>query len=114
MSENVHISTESFLETKRLKDFLGSNKKSDLDLISYIHCQDLESQDHILYTQLPLKLSQNNGKTKLVVIDSIAQHFRREDSIMNSTYLKQKIESQESELADDKMFENIKGDRLVN
>lgn len=108
MSENVHISTESFLETKRLKDFLGSNKKSDLDLISYIHCQDLESQDHILYTQLPLKLSQNNGKTKLMVIDSIAQHFRREDSIMNSTYLKQKIESQESELADDKMFENIK------
>ena len=67
-SKNIYISTESFLETKRLKDFIGrnsSNIDTDLDRISYIYCQDLESQDHILFTQLPLKLDSDKGKTKL-------------------------------------------------
>ncbi|RCK67335.1 DNA repair protein RAD57 [Candida viswanathii] len=113
-SDNIHISTESFLETKRLKDIIGAQRKSDMDLISYIYCQDLESQDHILYTQLPLKLQQNQGRTKLVVIDSIAQHFRREDSIMNSTYLKQKIETQEAALEEDKSFEEIRRQQKSN
>lgn len=110
-SKNIYISTESFLETKRLKDFIGttsSNIDTDLDLISYIYCQDLESQDHILFTQLPLKLDSDKEKTKLLVIDSIAQHFRREDSIMNSTYLKEKLEAQEEEIAEDRLFQEVK------
>ncbi|KGU28868.1 DNA repair protein RAD57 [Candida albicans P34048] len=110
-SKNIYISTESFLETKRLKDFIGrnsSNIDTDLDRISYIYCQDLESQDHILFTQLPLKLDSDKEKTKLLVLDSIAQHFRREDSIMNSTYLKEKLEVQEGEIADDRSFQEVK------
>ncbi|EMG49899.1 RAD57 DNA repair protein RAD57 [Candida maltosa Xu316] len=110
-SENIHVSTESFLETKRLKEI--TNSTMSMDSISYIYCQDLESQDHILYTQIPLKLKQMQGKTKLLVIDSIAQHFRREDSIMNSTYLRQKLESQELELAEDRLFQDIKNKQSI-
>ena len=42
------------------------------------------------------------------MLDSIAQHFRREDSIMNSTYLKEKLEVQEGEIADDRLFQEVK------
>ena len=64
LAKHIYID-RIILETKRLKDFIGrnsSNIDTDLDRISYIFCQDLESQDHILFTQLPLKLIQTRGR----------------------------------------------------
>ncbi|RLV89229.1 DNA repair protein RAD57 [Spathaspora sp. JA1] len=111
-SSSIHIATESFLETKRIEEFSNGFRKSgnpaDMANISYIYCHDLVSQDHILYTQLPIKLAQENGKTKLVIIDSIAQHFRREDCISNSLYFKQKLENQEREIGHDRDYQEIK------
>ncbi|KAK6457325.1 P-loop containing nucleoside triphosphate hydrolase protein [Scheffersomyces xylosifermentans] len=111
-NECIHIATESFLETKRIRDFQRaySNSKNDvtMDNISYIYCQDLESQDHIVYTQLPIKLEQSQGKIRLILIDSIAQHLRREGSIANTTYLEDRISQQEALLKDCKDFQAIR------
>ncbi|KAG7663169.1 RAD57 [[Candida] subhashii] len=108
-SESIHVSTESYLETKRLQDMFQNHEgEVTMENISYIYCQDFESQDHILYTQLPIKLEQDKGKTKLVVIDSIAQHFRREDCLLNSNYLRMRIDQQELELKDLPEFKAIK------
>ncbi|EGW32898.1 uncharacterized protein SPAPADRAFT_136511 [Spathaspora passalidarum NRRL Y-27907] len=115
-STSVHIATESFLETKRIADISSGLERSGVPVemanISYIYCHDLVSQDHILYTQLPILLAQEKGKTKLVIIDSIAQHFRREDCISNSFYLKQKLGAQENEIGQDRDFQEIKLDQI--
>lgn len=91
----VYIATESFLETKRLHDFTKHRKMTDpevlMDNVSYIYCGDLETLDHILNTQLPIKLGQE--KVNLVIIDSIAQHLRREEAISNTSYLKERLAS---------------------
>ena len=105
-SECIYICTESFLETKRLQD-MSRDSTSSLDNISYIYCQNLEIQDHILYTQLPTKLQQNPS-TRLVIIDSIAQHLRRENMVVTSTYLKSKIDQQMSQLSLYEDYDNIK------
>lgn len=93
--ECVYISTESFLETKRLERFITTGTL--MDNVSYIFCPDIESQDHILFTQLPLKL-QASPSVKLVILDSIAQHLRREDGISNITYLKEELNLQQEKL----------------
>ncbi|KAI3406086.2 RAD57 [Candida oxycetoniae] len=107
-SKPVHIATEAFMESKRLQDIFSSDDsvpvKQKLDQVSYIYCPDLESQDHILFTQLPILLDRNQGCTKLLVIDSIAQHFRREDAMSNATFLTKKLESQLEALRDDQEF----------
>jgi DNA repair protein RAD57 len=108
----IYISTESFLETKRLDDmhnsFIDRGSNTTLDDISYVYCQDLESQDHILFTQLPIKLENSSNKVRLVIIDSIAQNLRRENAISNSTYLREKICAQEVQINNTKDFTDVK------
>ncbi|KAK6465607.1 P-loop containing nucleoside triphosphate hydrolase protein [Scheffersomyces coipomensis] len=102
-NQSIFIATESFLETKRLNDMknqYNDDPRVSLDNITYIYCQDLESQDHIIYTQLPIKLQQLDGKVNLIIIDSIAQHLRREGSLNNCNYLKHKISKLYDQLKD--------------
>lgn len=111
-SQCIFISTESFLETNRLNDmhkaFLNRGTNTTLDNVSYVYCHDLESQDHILFTQLPVKLENSSNRVRLVVIDSIAQHLRRENAISNSSYLREKIYAQESLTSKCKDFFDVK------
>ncbi|KAK6198680.1 P-loop containing nucleoside triphosphate hydrolase protein [Scheffersomyces amazonensis] len=112
----IFIATESFLETKRLQDMYDYYREIEvqdqgsqisMDNVSYIYCPDLESQDHIIYTQLPIKLEQLKDKVNMVVIDSIAQHLRREGSINNSSYLKEKIDRLHDQLKDIREYQDI-------
>ncbi|CAK9439653.1 uncharacterized protein LODBEIA_P37530 [Lodderomyces beijingensis] len=109
-SKPILVATESFMESKRLESIFKSDKSESvttkLDRTSYIYCPDLESQDHILFTQLPIHLSQNQGETRLLVIDSIAQHFRREDAVSHATAFKKKLHAQAELLAEDPEFTN--------
>lgn len=95
---SVLITTEAPLETRRMHDMiLGSeSKKTILDNISCIYCPDLEFQDHILHTQLPLKLDE--GRYKCVIIDSISHHLRRDDTITPTDYLMKQLLSQQEKL----------------
>lgn len=105
-NECIYICTESFLETRRLKE-ISDHVNGLLDTISYIYCPDLESQDHILFTQLPTKLQQS-PKAKLVIIDSIAQHLRREGAVITSTYLNSRIKKQVDILSEYDDYDKIK------
>lgn len=71
-SRSVLISTEGFIETKRLVEI-----NPDLESIFTINCMDLEAQEHILNVQLPTLLNEDKD-IKLVVIDSISHHLRVE------------------------------------
>lgn len=104
--ECVYICTEKFLETKRLKE-ISEHTSANLDNMSYIYCSDLESQDHILFTQLPMKLRQTPN-ARLVIIDSIAQHLRREGAVITSTYLNSRIEKQANTLSELDGYTEIK------
>lgn len=102
---SIYISTESALETRRLSEMATSKTSlpaNALGNISYIYCQDGESQDHILFTQLPSKLrasQADNENVTIVLIDSIGHHFRLPDSYINNlAYLKSHLEQQEAEL----------------
>lgn len=101
----IYISTESAIETRRLSEMMNNSiliPKNALENIAYIYCQDGESQDHILFTQLPLKLKmsqENNENVRLVIIDSVGHHFRLEDSFINNlAYLKSYLKQQEKQL----------------
>ncbi|KAK9456644.1 DNA repair protein-like protein rhp57 [Dipodascopsis uninucleata] len=82
----VYISTESGLETRRLNELLHHFKKKfpaeaqnlRTDNILCITCSDLEFQQHIIRYQLPVLVRKH--KIGLIVIDSIANHFRVEYS----------------------------------
>lgn len=96
----VIINTEKFLETKRLLDIVskGSDPKSPevdkkLTNIDYYYCRDLETQDHILYSQLPLKLK-SNSNIKVIIIDSIGHHLRHDEIDSDIGFLKSKIQEQ--------------------
>lgn len=116
-SKPILVATETFMESKRLANMFEADALNSMDVdaklnqISYIYCPDLESQDHILFTQLSTKLQQDKS-TKLLVIDSIAHHFRREDAMSNVLFIKDKIEEQEQELEDHAEFHELK--RLKN
>lgn len=104
----IYISTESPLETRRLEDMVKRYPKGTLlDNILSIYCQDLENQDHILFTQLPIKL-QEDSSIRLIVIDSIAHHLRRKDIISNSSFLSERISEQESEIKDAILYSELK------
>jgi DNA repair protein RAD57 len=70
-SKSVLISTEGYIETKRLVEI-----NPNLDDVLTINCMDLETQEHIFNVQLPSLLSKQD--IKLVVIDSISHHLRVE------------------------------------
>lgn len=108
----VYINTETFLETKRLQQIVDAyNAKKPfailMDNIDYVYCQDLEIQDHILFTQLQTKLDKDR-KIRSVIIDSISHHLRRDDVITNSSYLEDLINQQQEELSDINCFKEVK------
>ena len=101
----VYIGTESALATPRLcqiADSLVSElqtspppniPETDLkaaisglsthgDRIYYIHCPDLEAQEHIVTFQLPVILSRHS--IGLVILDSITANYRAEFDIPNA------------------------------
>ncbi|CAK7900192.1 hypothetical protein CAAN1_33S00672 [[Candida] anglica] len=97
-SKCVYISTESTIETRRLES-MASDNINIMDKVYCVYCPDLESQDHIIQTQLPVLLENDvEREIKLVIIDSISHHLRREDAISNVSYLRTKISEQEMEL----------------
>ncbi|KAF2397049.1 P-loop containing nucleoside triphosphate hydrolase protein [Trichodelitschia bisporula] len=82
---SIYISTEAPLSTPRLAQILTHN--TALRTLPSAHCPsltnilaiqtpDLESQDHILYYQLPVAIERHSAR--LVVIDSIAANYRAE------------------------------------
>lgn len=85
-SSCVYISTEATLESRRLDDF-SSEVPGALDRVSYVYCPDLDNQDHILFTQLRLKLEEGikSGRpVRMVIIDSVSHHMRAEDTFLNT------------------------------
>lgn len=103
----VYISTESPLETRRLESISNSRDNTLMDNVIYIYCPDLESQDHIIQTQLPVLLTQDND-IGLVIIDSISHHLRREDAISNISYLQSRINLQEAEISSVPEYKDVK------
>lgn len=108
---SIIISTEAALETRRLHDMsVFRDLPSALEMVSYIYCHDVESQDHIIFTQLPAKLqSAPKGSIKVVLIDSISHHFRGDDSYINALeYLRTFLTQQEEELSDISVYLSMK------
>lgn len=109
-NECIYISTESSLETRRLAHFAGSTV--DLANISYIHCMDMENQDHIIFTQLYAKLvlaKESNKPVTVVCIDSISHHLRASESYLNSIeFLRSYLSQQENELLKDESYLSLK------
>lgn len=99
----VYISTEAPIETRRLESMMSAS----MDNIFCIYCPDLESQDHIIQTQLPVLLDEHD-EIELVIIDSISHHLRREDALTNVSYLSTKIATQEQTLLSLSVYKNIK------
>ncbi|CAH6719641.1 DNA repair protein Rad57p [[Candida] jaroonii] len=111
----IFITTESFLETKRLQDMIdhineqneGSEvNKVSLDNILYYYCADLETQHHILYNQLPLQLEDSSIQT--LIIDSIGHHLRHEQVITTANFLKQVAKEKELSLDDNTYLSYVK------
>ncbi|POS87322.1 hypothetical protein EPUL_001684 [Erysiphe pulchra] len=82
-SSSLYISTESALPVTRIRQLLLSHpafKNIDpipsLDRIISIVTPDLESQDHILYFQVPVAVRRYG--IRLLIIDSIASNYRAE------------------------------------
>lgn len=108
----IYIATESPFESRRLAnmlvDFDQNLEKAFMDRIFCIYCQDLEHQDHAIFTQLPTLLSHYEGKIDTVIIDSVSHHLRREEAITNASYLNNIIRNQESYLKHVNGYSEIK------
>lgn len=115
----IYISTESTLESRRLNDF-SKNVPRALDRISYIYCPDLEHQDHILFTQLRVKLQKEiseGNQPRMVVIDSVGHHLRAENTFLNSLqFFRSHLAWQEEQLGDLPMYqqEKVQFDSITN
>ncbi|RKF76181.1 DNA repair protein rhp57 [Golovinomyces cichoracearum] len=82
-SSTLYITTESTLPVNRVRQLLVSHPalrsahpKPSLDHVVSIHTPDIESQDHIIYFQVPVALKRYNAR--LLIIDSIASNYRAE------------------------------------
>ncbi|KAG5362189.1 DNA repair protein [Yarrowia sp. C11] len=79
----VFVSTESGLETRRLVQMMehvkrqGDDVALSLDHVAFIACKDLDEQERVFQYSLPNLLEQ--GHFGLVVIDSLAAHYRSEE-----------------------------------
>lgn len=111
-AECIYISTEAGLETRRLVDFAKS--AIDIDNITYIHCSDMDNQDHVVFTQLKAKLTlgrESERSVGAVVIDSISHHLRASEKYLHSIeYLREHLAQQEKELGDDSQYAKLKMD----
>ncbi|KAK9474374.1 RecA family ATPase, partial [Dipodascopsis tothii] len=78
----IYVSTEAGLETRRLGQIVARFRRQhpgaavSMSAVHCISCLDLESQDHILRYQLPVLVDRLGAG--LVVVDSIASHYRVE------------------------------------
>lgn len=92
--ESVVICTERALETRRLIHMSGRfASKQTLQDISTIYCSDLDSFDHIIFTQLPAFLDQaviEERNIRMIVIDSIGHHLRGTEDFRSIRYHLQK------------------------
>ncbi|CCE78109.1 Piso0_000722 [Millerozyma farinosa CBS 7064] len=105
----VYVSTESQLASQRLDTMVetfnkNNENKVSMENISYIYCPDIETQDHALFTQLPIKLENEKGNVKVVIIDSIGHHLRREEVIESTSYLLEHLKQQEGYSAYNRQF----------
>ncbi|TQS35504.1 hypothetical protein Golomagni_04074 [Golovinomyces magnicellulatus] len=82
-SSTLYITTESTLPVTRARQLLLSHPAlrsaqpmPSLDHVVSIHTPDIESQDHIIYFQVPVALKRYNAR--LLIIDSIASNYRAE------------------------------------
>lgn len=99
--DSVYIATELPVETRRMRE-LGS-----LSHVKCVYCTDFESQDHLLYTQLPALLK--TQQCSVVAIDSIGHHLRDADvSVNNATYLREKLAQQEEQLQNVPQYDQLK------
>ncbi|CAN3374761.1 hypothetical protein DIURU_002257 [Diutina rugosa] len=96
----AYICTEKFLETKRLQA-MADHFQVNVDNISYIYCANLEAQDHIFTTQLPILLA--SGDYSAVVIDSISHHWRLDQPFTTNSCLDDKISTLEAQLDEDEL-----------
>lgn len=108
-SKCIYMSTESQLASQRLDTMVETFNKDNenkvlMENISYIYCPDIETQDHALFTQLPIKLENEKGNVKIVIIDSIGHHLRREEVIESTSYLLDHLKQQEEYSADNRQF----------
>ncbi|CCE78694.1 Piso0_000722 [Millerozyma farinosa CBS 7064] len=108
-SKCIYMSTESQLASQRLDTMVetfnkNNENKVSMENISYIYCPDIETQDHALFTQLPIKLENEKGNVKAVIIDSIGHHLRREEVIESTSYLLDHLKQQEEYSADSRQF----------
>ena len=112
LAQCIYIATESPFESRRLAnmsaDIDQDLEKSFMERIFCIYCQDLEHQDHVIFTQLPTLLSHYKGKINTVIIDSVSHHLRREEGVSNVSYLNNIIKNQESYLKDVNGYSEIK------
>lgn len=97
--ESLVVCTEGPLETRRLVEING---ETFLLKISTFYCSDLDSFDHIIFTQIPAFFEQAaNEKRKLniVVVDSIGHHLRgSEDYRSVSSHIHEKLRQKQSKL----------------
>lgn len=100
----IFLSTESYLETRRLLQ-LCQDDESKLDCIHYLYCRDFENQDHAIYTQLEAKLrleSSRNHEIAAVFVDSISHHMRLADIPVDSrAFLQLRLDAQNAHLGGD-------------
>lgn len=109
----IYMSTESQLASQRLNTMVEIFNKNNgnkvlMENISYIYCPDIETQDHALFTQLPIKLENEKGNVKVVIIDSIGHHLRREEVIESTSYLLDHLKQQEKYLSDNRQFSEMR------
>lgn len=119
-SRCVYISTESPIETKRLIQMIDGDSSGNecptlLENMICMYCQDYETLDHALYTQLPVLL-RSETKIDMIIIDSIAHHLRRDEALTSTSYLRNQIEEQEKILSDSSCYAGLKPklDRQMN
>lgn len=115
-AESVVICTERALETRRLIQMSGrcANKQTLQD-ISTIYCSDLDSFDHIIFTQLAAFLDQaiiEERHIRMIVIDSIGHHLRgTEDFRSICHHLQKRLENQRSMIPhknNSQIFDHVK------
>lgn len=95
--ESLVVCTEGPLETRRLVEING---ETFLLKISTFYCSDLDSFDHIIFTQIPAffeDAANQKRKLSLVVIDSIGHHLRSSDDYRSvSSHIHEKLRQQQS------------------
>lgn len=111
----IYVTTEQALETRRLKAMLSNYSQYPdvlLDNIHHTYCSTPESMDHILYTQVPALL-EKLANTKLLIIDSIAQHIGQGSSLSHAHSFQEKIDSQNEAAGNSLQYAQLQKENTV-